>query len=381
MSRRLKPDRPADNQMKLMPQRANLAGRFVALLLGCVVAACSSIGPVTVPRDRVDYITAVAESWKEQTLLNIVRMRYGDAPSFVDVSSIIGAYAVQGQLAANAAISSNLTNNAPWNLVTLGGNATYLDRPTITYTPITGDKFARSLLRPIPPSAVFELVQAGYPADAILQMTTRAINGIYNRSSRGISAREPDPEFYPLLDALRRLQLSGAVSVRLDKRGPNEVSIVIFSDRRSPDVNRDLQYVEKTLGATPGKDGELALTSGPLARSDKEIAVLTRSMAEILLEVSAGIEVPSEDVTEGLTSPSTRLADAPNPHDRPLVRIISGATQPASPFAAVHYGSTWYWIAKNDLASKRVFTFLMMFFSLAETGVTPATPVLTLPAN
>ena len=96
--------------MKLMPQRANVAGCFVALLLGCVVAACSSIGPVTVPRDRVDYITAVAESWKEQTLLNIVRMRYGDAPSFVDVSSIIGAYAVQGQLTAGAAISSNLTN-------------------------------------------------------------------------------------------------------------------------------------------------------------------------------------------------------------------------------------------------------------------------------
>jgi hypothetical protein len=30
--------------------------------------------------------------------------------------------------------------------VTVGGNASYTDRPTITYTPLSGDKFARSLL-------------------------------------------------------------------------------------------------------------------------------------------------------------------------------------------------------------------------------------------
>ena len=111
------------------------------------VAGCASIGPPTVPRDRVNYITAVAKSWKEQTLLNVVRMRYGDAPSFLDVSSVISAYAFQGQLSSGAAISSNLTNTIPSNLVTLGGNASYLDRPTITYTPLAGDKFAKSLLR------------------------------------------------------------------------------------------------------------------------------------------------------------------------------------------------------------------------------------------
>src|SRR5215470_16137984 len=100
--------------------------RLTLILLLAAVTGCSSIGPGTVPRDRVDYITAVAESWKEQTLLNIVRMRYGDAPGFLDVSSVISAYAFQGQLAAAGQISSNLTNTIPSNLVTLGGNATFL---------------------------------------------------------------------------------------------------------------------------------------------------------------------------------------------------------------------------------------------------------------
>jgi hypothetical protein len=163
----------------------NVLGRLGLMPVVLAAVGCTSVGPVMVPRDRVDYITAVAESWKEQTLLNVVRMRYGDAPTFVDVSSVVSAYAFQGQLSAGAAISSDLTSTIPRNLVTLGGNATYVERPTITYTPLGGDKFAKSLLRPIPPSAIFELIQAGYPSDYILQMTARAINGIYNRSSSG----------------------------------------------------------------------------------------------------------------------------------------------------------------------------------------------------
>jgi hypothetical protein len=360
----------------------NVLGALLGLMLVLLTAVgCTSVGPVMMPRDRVDYITAVAESWKEQTLLNVVRMRYGDAPTFVDVSSVVSAYAFQGQLSAGAAISSDVTSTIPRNLVTLGGNATYVDRPTITYTPLGGDKFAKSLLRPIPPSAIFELIQAGYPSDYILQMTARAINGVYNRSSSGGRGRDADPEFYPLLDALRRLQLSGAVSLRLEKRGAEEIGILILAGRRTPEVERDLQYVQKTLGVVPGKNGELTLTFGALPRSDKEIAVLSRSMLEILLEIAAGIDVPGAHVSEGRTATATRLADAQNLLDRPLIRILSGPTPPANSFDAVRYRGTWYWIDDDDFGSKRIFTFLMLFFSLAETGATPQAPVLTIPVN
>ena len=314
---------------------ANVAAQ-IRLTLLLFLPGCPSIGPGTVPRDRVGYITALAESWKEQTLLNVVRMRYGDAPGFLDVSSVISGYAaIQGQLAAGAAISSDLTATIPSNQVTLGGNVTYLDRPTITYTPLTGDKFAKSLLRPIPPSAIFELIQAGYPADLILLMTTRAINGVYNRSSAGGRTREPDADFYPLLDALRRLQLSGAVSLRLEKHGADDTEILIFSGRHSAEVDSDLAYVRKILGVVPGKSGELTLTFGALPRGDKEIAVLSRSMLEILLEVSYGVDVPEAHVSEGRTAAATRFDDAQNPRDRPLVYVQSSASQPPQPFAAV----------------------------------------------
>jgi hypothetical protein len=108
-------------------------------------------------------------------------------------------------------------------------------------------------LRPLPPSEVFELIQAGYPADNVLLMTIRAVNGVYNRSGIGARAREADPEFYPLLDALRRLQLSGAISVRLVKRGQEEIGMLILSSKRTAAVSQDLQFARQTLGVTPVK--------------------------------------------------------------------------------------------------------------------------------
>jgi len=296
--------------------RRSIATVVCLLTAAGFASGCSSIGPQTVPRDRVDYVTGIAESWKEQTLLNIVRMRYGDAPTFVDVSSVISAYALQGQLSASGNFSSNLTSAIPSSVASVGGTATYLDRPTITYTPLMGERFARSLLQPIPPSAIFELIQAGYPADRILQVTARAINGIYNRASIGGQTRQADPQFYPLLDALRRLQASGAIALQLEKRGDGEVGRLIISAEATADVEADRRYVQNALHIKAEKNAELTITFGALQKSENEIALLSPSMMEILLELANGIEVPAAHIAEGRTNPSTRIADASDLRDR-----------------------------------------------------------------
>jgi hypothetical protein len=197
----------------------------------------------------------------------------------------------------------------------------------------------------------------------------------------GGETREADPDFYPLLHALRTLQLSGVVSMRLERRGADQVGILVFSRKPESAANADYQFVLKVLGIRPGENGEITLTFGAQPRGDKEIAVLSRSMLSILLEVARGIEVPSGHVSEGRATAAGRSADAPDPHDRPLVRILSGAKPPPDAYAAVRYRDTWYWIRDDDITSKSVFSFLMMFFSLAETGTAPNPPVVTIPAG
>src|SRR5262249_52890930 len=134
------------------------------------VASCSSIGPGSVRRDRIDYIGAVADSWKQQTLLNIVRLRYGDAPVFLDVSSLISSYTLQNSLMINGETITDTMGS----FVNPGAATSYTDKPTISYTPLAGDKFDKSLLRPLTPGTIFALIQAGYPADFVLRVTLRS---------------------------------------------------------------------------------------------------------------------------------------------------------------------------------------------------------------
>jgi hypothetical protein len=371
---------PTRSETALVTKIARVRHGYLLALIAALlhVASCSSIGPGSVRRDRIDYVGAVADSWKHQTLLNIVRLRYGDAPVFLDVSSLISSYTFQNSLMINGEVITDTTGS----FVNPGAATSYTDRPTISYTPLTGDKFDRSLLRPLTPGTIFALIQAGYPADFVLRVTVRSMNGIYNRASEGAQVRPADPEFYPLIEAIRRIQRTGALGLRVVKREPEEITLVSFPSRHpTTEMRRDVQFVYDTLKLTPEK-GEILLGFGATQSAPNEIAILSRSMVDILGQIAAGIEVPPQDVADGRTLASFDIPQAAAPQDRPIVAIHSATERPSSAYAAVQYHGTWYWIDDDDFAAKRAFTFLMLFFALAAAGASPGqVPVLTIPAS
>jgi len=357
---------------------------LLTLLLSLfALSGCASIGPGAVSRDRFDYTTAVAESWKSQMLLNLVKIRYGDAPVFLDVGQIVAGYSFNRSLGASG--SANMWQGNPPVVFPTGtagmtAGGTFNDSPTITYTPLAGERFARSLMMPIPPSAIMNVVQAGFPVEMVFRLAVQSINGIDNRSVKGLSVVPADPEFYDLLQNLRRIQTSGDIGMRLRPGGQEVLLQLIVRPKLTAAVENARFNVASILGLERSSQ-EYRIVYGVVPSDEKEIAILTRSIFEILKDLSTNITVPETDVTERRVSPTPEADLGPDGPIPPLIRIASSANHPDNAFVAVPYRGYWYSIDDQDMRSKHMFSFIMFLFTFVETGSKEAAPVLTIPTT
>jgi hypothetical protein len=167
--------------------------------------------------------------------------------------------------------------------------------------------------------------------------------------------------------------------MRTEKRDGHQVTLISIRSTAGGAAEDDVRFVKQVLQLDPKKQ-EYTLASGSYRRDDGEILMLTRSIQEIMAELSVGVDVPSADLAEGRAA---RIGHtSPRGMRRmPLFRIRSGEQPPADAFAAARYRLSWFWVDDRDLDSKRVFMFLRMFASLAETGVVPQAAIVTIPAR
>jgi hypothetical protein len=354
-----------------------LATRVCAAALTLTLASCASVGPRTVAVDRFDYSSAIADSWKEQTLLNIVKIRYVDLPVFVDVSSIVAGYSLQTGVTVGGVVSSERAVQG--NYGSISGQAVYTDRPTITYVPMTGEKFLRGLITPIDPKNIFFMLQAGYPADFILGLTVESLNGLRNRSAAGGTVREADADFVRVQQLLRDVQAAGGVGMRVEEDKAQGSTAVLFFQR--DDLPADIQEKSaeiRRLLRLQADQQKFVLSYSPMRGAGHELAVNSRSLLQILQAFSSYVEVPEQDLQEKVVAP----AFAPGAADRRDVgRIRSGPTRPETAYATVQYRGKWFWVDDSDWLTKRALTAVMFFFTLADTGSPDRLPLVTIPAQ
>jgi hypothetical protein len=125
---------------------------FYALLFSSL-AGCALIGPNQVQTGRNTYNEAVANSGRQQTLINIVRVHRNENPVFIDIPEIDASS--QLQLSATSAVT-NLGSHPGTVGGTLEGPAgafgtgiQYQEAPTIRYQPVQGQALFTQISAPI----------------------------------------------------------------------------------------------------------------------------------------------------------------------------------------------------------------------------------------
>jgi hypothetical protein len=342
-------------------------------------AGCTHLGPDTVAVDRFDYSSAIADSWKQQTLLNIVKLRYLDLPVFVEVGSIVAGYSMQTGISVNGTLSSK--NAVQGNFAAIGGQAVYTDRPTITYVPTTGEKFLRGLITPIDPNNIFFMLQTGYSADFILGLTVESLNGVRNRSATAGTVREADPEFLRALELMREVQAAGAFGMRVEQDKIKGSTGVVFFRREDvpPEIARKGAEIRRLLKLDPDMQ-KFKLTYSPVGGEADELAVNSRSMLQIMQAFASYVDVPEAHLKDHSALPAFGNAPTAESRQEPVM-IHSGKDRPEDAFAAVRYRGYWFWVNEGDLKTKRALTAVMFFFTLAETGSPEPLPLITIPAQ
>jgi hypothetical protein len=366
-----------------------IADRISAILAIALIAsaagACNSIGPTTVARDRSDYGAAIGDSWKQQTLLNIVKLRYGDFPVFMEIAQVIAGYQLQTTVGAGVSAQNYITSSVGGPVAVAGSAAaaaTYIDRPTVIYAPLTGNDFIKKLMTPIPPAAVLFLLQSGYSAVLVMQIAVDSINGVANESRRAGMSRPGNPEFIRLAQLLYELQLANALQIRIERSKDNsETAVIGFPPINvAPDVAAKIVEMRRILHLTGSGQSHPVRYGGWSGRGD-EIAIATRSMLQVMLELGILAQVPEPDIAGGKATPGAGSIPSPTTERPPLLNIMSGEAPPSEVYVAIRYKGRWFWIADADIRSKSIFTSVMLLFSISDVGVRSAPPVVTVPAN
>lgn len=345
-------------------------------LAALLLPGCASLGPPTIARDRFDYVASVSESWKRQMLLNLLKTRYLDAPVFMDISSVINSYSVEGQIDLGGEVAHTGQGDT---FAGVGVTGRYADKPTISYVPLGGDKFARSLMAPLPVTGVLLLIQAGLPADSVLRVCVNRVNGLENSYGGMDNPRAGDPKFRELMTALRENQAAGGADMRV--RTGKETQSVVMSFRPPTDeaAAAPLGTIRELLGLDPSAR-EYSVVYGAIPENDREIAMLTRSVMQILSDFASYIDVPEEELAEGRVYRPQRT-----PEQRrlfpPILQVRNGPASPDDAYVAVRYRDRWFWIDDRDLRSKSMFNSILLLFSLTESGQPQPAPLVTIPTR
>jgi hypothetical protein len=369
------------------------AGYRCALLITAAViliSGCAARGAQRVPGDRFDYNGAIAQSTREQMLLNIVRSRYLEVPVFLTVSSVLTQYEYDSSIGLGAIFESGSGTN---DIFTGETNLRFSERPTITYLPVEGQEFSAHLLSDIPSEIIFAAAQAGWPVDIFMRIAIQRLGATENMSfgevpATGYSGLKTQVEsdlkklkrFERMINLIFLLSDNEIIEVqRIEKNGKKERYLMIAGEV-AEDLRPMLDELRQLIGLS--NRNRFRITDRVTNIKEDEISIQTRSVMAMMEFMARGVEVPLEHLQDGWVI-DYGLQNSEGEMAKELIpfNMHSSKNRPKNVFAAVRFRDYWYYIDHTDITSKRALSLIIVLFRLQAPTPAGAAPILTLPTG
>jgi hypothetical protein len=364
--------------LKIMKKCAVPAG--VLLLL----TSCAQLGPDLVRAGRNDYNIVLQQTEDEEVILNLVRVRYGDRPLFFDVSSVSTSFTWSQNAAASGTLLEYGGTELASNNLSVSGDLQYTERPTITYTPLGGKDFVKSVLTPADLDTLILLSNSGWSIERLLRLMANRMNGLPN-APRASGPTPGDPPIYKKFSRAAKLmrQLQKRGMLRLGYQQIEDEPIPVMVIDKDARTFAETQTLKDLLGLAIEKDTFIIDVRGDRPRPES-LGIDLRSLLGTFFFASHGVEVPVDDLKMGRAM--TTQDKSGKPFDwslvvGDLVSIRSQSKMPGNAQVAIKYRGSWFYIDDSDLNTKYSFLLLDQLAALLGGKVEKAGPLLTLPVS
>jgi len=354
---------------------------FLLLTMCIFFNGCMRTGPDMVPLDQFDYANAIGDAKKQQILMNIVKLRHAEWPVFLEVNQVVAGYNWE-QTGSARFFFRRLFDVAASDSAELGYVGRFVERPTITYSPLGGENFVRNILTPARPDSLLSLIESGWPADKLFQTMVQSVNGKRNRNVMYGTDYPADPIFIRFVRLLKKIHIANAISIRIKRtEGQGKVSKLNFrTNLLDSQTQHELDEVKALLGLNPDVNSYHIIWDS-ISEDPNTIAIQTRSVIQVMVAMALGVEIPTEDIGTGVAIDLKSAQEDIEAVDlSPLMQIHSGASAPKDAFVMVRYQDNSFWIDRHDHNSKISLAYLTLLLTVTESTDVEG-PQLTISTN
>ncbi len=336
------------------------------------------MGPSFIEGSRTDYNIVMGKTESEQMLLNLVRLRYGDAPYFLEATALNTQFLLTPT--AEAGSTFDLDGTATYSIK---GKLAYEEKPTVTYSPLRGEDFVRQILSRISLETILLLDSSGWSTERVIRLCVENMNGADNASKASGPTPSSPPDtgiFNEAVNILASLESENGLSIkeRVNKDIPSKYVMFLSQAEHHRSRVKKLRKILDIKGSAKEID---LLESGDKNTADS-INFQTRSFMGVMYFLAQSVDVPEEHYQTKKIA-VTALPDGSifdwQTVTGSLAKIHSAKAKPPDPAISINYRDTWFYVADDDIRTKSTFQLLGQLFALQSRNQKGTTPLLTLP--